>query len=75
MGEFVGVGPYRGFVLVEFESDGRKFLLKQGEPLSEGSVFPLSVRSSRQTPTLAFGSAFLIWFSTVDTVLCTVRGR
>ena len=25
--------------------------------------------------TLAFGSAFLIWFSTVETVLCTVKGK
>ena len=35
VGESVEVGPYRGFVLVEFGSDGRKFLVEHGEHLSE----------------------------------------
>ena len=38
-------------------------------------MFPLRVRSSWSMFTLAFGSAVLIWSSTVDTVLCTVNGK
>ena len=54
---------------------GANFFWSRASPSARGSVFPLRVRSSWWMFTLAFGSAFLIWFSTVDTVLCTVNGK